>query len=97
MVIIADMTQLTREVFASMQPVLQELENRQAHYFVVNGSSLGSLQQMQDATGLHFSFFNSDAEVLGKIVETNTGMVVVQDGRVVAVYDEANFPVAEEL
>jgi len=97
MVIIADMTQLTREVFASMQPVLQELENRQAHYFVVSGSSLGSLQQMQDATGLHFSFFNSDAEVLGKIVETNTGMVVVQDGRVVAVYDEANFPVAEEL
>lgn len=97
MVIINDLTKLTSEVFGAIQPTLKWLDEQQAHYFVVSSSSFKVLQQMKDATKLNFSYFNSDGEVLTKIIESNTGLVVIRDGSVVQTYDETAFPTPEAL
>ncbi|MFN3939065.1 MAG: BT_3928 family protein [Chitinophagales bacterium] len=97
MFIVNDLTKLTQEAFGAMLPLMQELAANGEEYFVLSSSDPALLQQMKDATKLDYKFYNCDGEVLSKIVETNTGIVVLSYGEVITIYREGVMPEPGDL
>lgn len=97
MFVVNDLTKLTQEAFAVLLPLMQELAANGDKYFVVSNSAPELLQQMKDATKLDYSFYNCDGEVLSKIMEENTGIVVLSYGEVITKYREGEMPGPDNL
>jgi hypothetical protein len=97
MVIVNDMTKLTMETWNVLLPLMQQLDSAQADYFVVSSSEGEMVQGMKDASKLSFNYHTSDGEVLSKIINENTGIVVIQKGAVAKKYSESNLPDGSNL
>ncbi len=90
MVIVNDMTKLTMETWNMLLPLMQQLDSAQADYFIVSSSDGSLVEGMKDASKLSFNYYTSDGEVLSKIINENTAIVVIQNGAVVKKYSQSN-------
>lgn len=97
MFVVNDLTKLTQEAFGFILPLMQELADSGDTFFVLSNSDSALLQQMKDATKLNYQFYNCDGEVLSKIMEENTGIIVLSYGEVIAKYREGQLPTPGSL
>ncbi|MFN0274449.1 MAG: BT_3928 family protein [Chitinophagales bacterium] len=97
MLLFTDMTKVTQDSYAALSPVMKNLEEAKANWFVVSVSDLELVQQMADAAKIPFRKYNSDGDILRQIMEENTGIVVLEKGIVVKKYREGQIPSAEEI
>jgi hypothetical protein len=81
LVIINKLSGLTNSEYTLMDPMLHALQSNGSHYAVISSSSSSVVAEMSSVTGLGFAHFESDGEVLEKIVSSNTGIVVLIGGR----------------
>ncbi|MBC8172458.1 MAG: DoxX family protein [Chitinophagales bacterium] len=97
MMIVNDMTKVTQESYGALLPLMQKLSETQTKWFVVSKSDLKLVGQMKDAAKLEFNYYNADGDVLSKIMEENTGIVVIENGVVAKKYREGKLPDPETL
>lgn len=91
LVIINKLSGLTNSEYSMMDPLLQTLRKNGSYYAVLSSSSSGVVAEMSAVTGLGFQHFETDGEVLEKIVESNTGIIVLVGGRVAAKVEGADW------
>ena len=97
LVIINKLSGLTNSEYTLMDPMLHALQSNGSHYAVISSSSSSVVAEMSSVTGLGFPHFESDGEVLEKIVSSNTGIVVLIGGRVAAKVEGADWSEIEAL
>ncbi len=83
---------LTMEKWQAVLAVMQTVQAAGKPFFVVSSGSFEVLALMHKASGLQFNYFVSDRDVLAKIVETNTGLVYIHQGKVQAKFADGAWP-----
>ena len=94
MVFVTDMTKIGMDQWKALLPVLQRLDAAHAKYFVVSASEGKLVEGMRKASLLNWSYYNSDRDVMMKIMPENTGIVVIDKGVVTHKYAEGNLSAA---
>lgn len=83
---------LTMENWKSILAVMQMTNTAQKPFFVASSGSPEVLGMMKKASGLEFGYYVSDKDVLAKMMETNTGLIVIKNGKVTAKYADGKLP-----
>jgi len=94
MVILNELTpdKLTAEKWGAILPVMKSIDAAGGKLFVVSSGSFQILGLMRQASGLSFSYYVSDRDVLYKIIAQNTGVIFMRNGIVVAKYSDEALP-----
>lgn len=94
MVILNELTadKLTAEKWKAILPVMKGIDSTGNKLFVVSSGSFNILKLMKKASGLEFDLYTSDKDVLYKIMEQNTGVIYIKQGKVVAKFPDDKLP-----
>jgi uncharacterized membrane protein YphA (DoxX/SURF4 family) len=82
-VLVRDVFNVKLDDWNELLPELKGLEARGLPYAVMTGSDELDLLPMRDASGLSFDYYFSDPDYFASIEESNIGMLVLVDGKVV--------------
>ena len=85
MVVINELGQdkLTGDTWKAILTEMKKMDSTGQKYFVVSSGSPDILVLMKKASGLNYSYFVCDKDVLHKIMKENTGIVSIEKGIVV--------------
>ena len=94
MVILNELTadKLTADKWKAILPVMKGIDSTGNKLFVVSSGSFNILKLMKKASGLEFDLYTSDKDVLYKIMEQNTGVIYIKQGKVVAKFPDDKLP-----
>ena len=94
MVILNELTadKLTADKWKAILPVMKGIDSTGNKLFVVSSGSFNILKLMKKAAGLEFDLYTSDKDVLYKIMEQNTGVIYIKQGKVVAKFPDDKLP-----
>ncbi|MEI2676239.1 MAG: BT_3928 family protein [Chitinophagaceae bacterium] len=94
MVILNELTadKLTADKWKAILPVMKGINSTGNKLFVVSSGSFNILKLMKKASGLEFDLYTSDKDVLYKIMEQNTGVIYIKQGKVVAKFPDDKLP-----
>ena len=94
MVILNELTadKLTADKWKVILPVMKGIDSTGNKLFVVSSGSFNILKLMKKASGLEFDLYTSDKDVLYKIMEQNTGVIYIKQGKVVAKFPDDKLP-----
>ena len=94
MVILNELTadKLTADKWKAILPVMKGIDSTGNKLFVVSSGSFNILKLMKKASGLEFDLYTSDKDVLYKIMEQNTGVIYIKQGKVVAKFPNDKLP-----
>lgn len=94
MVILNELTadKLTADKWKAILPVMKGIDSTGNKLFVVSSGSFNILKLMKKASGLEFDLYTSDIDVLYKIMEQNTGVIYIKQGKVVAKFPDDKLP-----
>ena len=94
MVILNELTadKLTDDKWKAILPVMKGIDSTGNKLFVVSSGSFNILKLMKKASGLEFDLYTSDKDVLYKIMEQNTGVIYIKQGKVVAKFPDDKLP-----
>ncbi len=97
MIFVTDMTKIGMDQWNALLPLLQKLDAAKANYFVVSASEGKLVEGMKKASKLSWNYYNSDRDVMAKILKENTGIIVIHNGTVTNKYAEGALPSADVL
>lgn len=83
---------LTADKWKAILPVMKGIDSTGNKLFVVSSGSFNILKLMKKASGLEFDLYTSDKDVLYKIMEQNTGVIYIKQGKVVAKFPDDKLP-----
>lgn len=83
---------LTWDTWNAVHAAMKIADSADADFFVVSSGSFDILNAMHTASGLTYPYYVSDKDVLGRIMEKNTGLIYIRNGKVVAKYAEGALP-----
>lgn len=84
---------LTMEKWTGILNTMKMITASGNAFIVVSAGDFNILEAMRTASGLSYTYYQGDHDMLSRIMTTNAGLIYIQDGKVVAKFTEDSWPV----